>query len=91
MKPLLTHSTPPLTESLPSCCYKFAKLLTTFEQKSGTFVNNDRNNSYPDNFKRDSTTVFYSNEKASISSTLSMNTVKVQPVEVSAFICDFIL
>ncbi|RTG83507.1 solute carrier family 9 (sodium/hydrogen exchanger), member 6/7 [Schistosoma bovis] len=81
LKPLLTHSTPPLTESLPSCCYKFAKLLTTFEQKSGTFVNNDRNNSYPDNFKRDSTTVFYSNEKASISSTLSMNTVKVQPVE----------
>ncbi|CAH8458449.1 unnamed protein product [Schistosoma intercalatum] len=86
LKPLLTHSTPPLTESLPSCCYKFAKLLTTFEQKSGTFVNNDRNNSYPDNFKRDSTTVFYSNEKASISSTLSMNTVKVQPVECAQLI-----
>uniref|UniRef100_A0A095ASG5 Sodium/hydrogen exchanger 9 n=1 Tax=Schistosoma haematobium TaxID=6185 RepID=A0A095ASG5_SCHHA len=84
LKPLLTHGTPPLTESLPSCCYKFAKLLTTFEQKSGTFVNNDRNNGYPDNFKRDSTTVFYSNEKASISSTLSMNTVKVQPVEYNA-------
>ncbi|VDO59562.1 unnamed protein product [Schistosoma margrebowiei] len=91
LKPLLTHSTPPLTESLPSCCYKFAKLLTTFEQRSGTFVNNDRNNSYLDNVKRDSTTVFYSNEKASISSALSMNTVKVQPVEVSTFICDFIL
>ncbi|XP_018648808.1 putative slc9a7 protein [Schistosoma mansoni] len=81
LKPLLTHSTPPLTESLPSCCYKFAKFLTTSEQRSETFVSNDGNNSYHNNFKRDSTTVFYSNEKASISSTLSINTVKVQPVE----------
>ncbi|KAH8853292.1 Sodium/hydrogen exchanger 9 [Schistosoma japonicum] len=82
LKPLLTHSTPPLTESLPSCCYKFAKLLTTYEQSSETFANNDGNNSYSGDFKRDSTTVFYSNEKASISPILSMNAVRVQPVQI---------
>ncbi|CAH8439467.1 unnamed protein product [Schistosoma turkestanicum] len=83
LKPLLTHSTPPLTQSLPSYCYKFAKLLTTIEQRSETFVNNDEGNSCIDKFKSDSTTIFFSNEKASISSTLDMNTVKVQPAELN--------
>ncbi|CAH8831748.1 unnamed protein product [Trichobilharzia szidati] len=83
LKPLLTHSKPPLTESLPLCCYKCAKLLTTYEQTNETFVDNDGNertsleNSRHDN----STTVFYSHDKASINPTLNIHTVKVQPVK----------
>jgi len=32
VKPLLTHTQPPLTETLPNCCLPVAKLLTTTEQ-----------------------------------------------------------
>ncbi|GMT04316.1 hypothetical protein PENTCL1PPCAC_26490 [Pristionchus entomophagus] len=32
MKPLLTHATPPLTETLPSICYPLAKMLTSDRQ-----------------------------------------------------------
>jgi sodium/hydrogen exchanger-like protein 6/7 len=32
VKPLLTHATPPLTKTLPKCCYPLALLLTSEEQ-----------------------------------------------------------
>ncbi|XP_013382889.1 sodium/hydrogen exchanger 6 isoform X1 [Lingula anatina] len=32
MKPLLTHARPPLTETLPACCGRFAMFLTTEQQ-----------------------------------------------------------
>lgn len=35
MKPLLTHSTPPLTATLPACLLPLTKLLTTKEQRVG--------------------------------------------------------
>ncbi|CAH8449805.1 unnamed protein product [Heterobilharzia americana] len=82
LKPLFTHSTPPLTESLPLCCYKCAKVFTTNEQRNETFVDYDGSEkSYLENSRREST-VFYSHDKATINPTLSVNTVKVQPVKV---------
>ena len=33
MKPLLTNHIPPLTETMPRCCFPITKLLTTKEQE----------------------------------------------------------
>ena len=34
MKPLLTHSSPPLTATLPACLLPMTRLLTTKEQRN---------------------------------------------------------
>ncbi|KAF5400347.1 hypothetical protein PHET_06121 [Paragonimus heterotremus] len=40
LMPLLTNRGPPLTDSVPWCCFRLAKLLTTTEQRSHSLENN---------------------------------------------------